>query len=36
VFLVTSTGLAAWVPPLLLVVAVVRMRAERGARARRS
>ena len=28
-FLVTSTGLAAWVPPLLLVLAVVRMVRDR-------
>ena len=36
VFLVLSTGSAAWLPPVLLVLAVVRIGAERGARARRA
>jgi hypothetical protein len=31
-FLVMSTGLAAWVPPILLVVAVLRMRRDRRPR----
>jgi hypothetical protein len=30
-FLMVSTGLAAWVPPVLLVVAVLRMRRDRRA-----
>ncbi len=30
-FLVVSTGLAAWVPPVLLVIAVLRMRRDRRA-----
>ncbi len=30
-FLVASTGLAAWVPPVLLVIAVLRMRRDRRA-----
>ena len=33
VFLVASTGLAAWAPPVLLVVAVLRMTRDRRARA---